>query len=495
MSGTETDQVAQARERLEQKIDQDRARLDQRIIRDRGYLDTSLRVREDNGRQRLEALLTEERDREAQQNREARASLAQRIAEGRERLDEQTQGLDTEARERLEEQFSQIEEASLAEQQHKEESDREAREGSEASARGALAQEQQEQRLLEVRVLTRDEESRRGNLEREAADKRRRFEIAVNDWASNSFGNPPLWVTLEEYGLDEPFPRDLPPWAYPEEHFFLDNSNRSSSGSTDHNSSPSSSPDEPGRLMRAMRNELNGAFDRFYNHNITNLTERQLLRIYSALALVAGRDNPGLLIRYFEYYTSHHLRTYNWLEVSNHDYDGWDAITRNDSDTAINPRLVNLDTIELERLGSLLLHEALHTCDPPGFTGTFSLGVEGDNYAFEYVLGERTGNRWLQDYAATQIINARDGANVSFIQVARNYYETLRILYDIIDHDTSSRWTGYFPGLNSTRARELMTQYIFNAPENRSQDLRNITTWVENDTANNRGFYRLPGYN
>jgi hypothetical protein len=197
-----------------------------------------------------------------------------------------------------------------------------------------------------------------------------------------------------------------------------------------------------------------------------------------------------LMIAYFQYYTSHNLRRYDGLENNNNLYRRYDAVTHGHGDTAINPRL-DLTNIDLIQLGGLLLHEAFHTANPA--TSTAYDYLEGSHYALEYILGVRTQNNTLQNYAINVFRNPSGVTTnpLAFYQVARVSYETLRILYDIIDHDTSSRWSAQFSGSNSNRARDLLTEYIFAEPENRSRQLQNIILWVQTDVEGSRPAYRL----
>jgi hypothetical protein len=197
------------------------------------------------------------------------------------------------------------------------------------------------------------------------------------------------------------------------------------------------------------------------------------------------------MIAYFEYYSSHNLRRYNSREMNNNIYRNLDAITYGHGDTAINTERVNLISIGLIELGALLLHEAMHTRDPA--TGFLRDYLEGSHYAFEYILGLRTQNMTLQDYAIRAFRNP-SGITTNpqaFYRIARISYEIFRILYDVIDHDTSSQWSAQFSGLNNNRARDLLVEYIFGDPENRSRQLQDITMWVEIDVDSSRPAYPL----
>jgi hypothetical protein len=559
--------VGESRTQLDRRLRQARTRLEQRLREERERQEEELRQAQGAERARLEQNLREHQEREEQRLTQAEAHLELRLREERERQEEelrQAQGaehtrLEQNLREyqaREEQRLTQAEahleltlremdnetRASLEQRARREleEDKRVTRETVQSfmrSSRERLQREQHERKLIEEQGLTRSEQILRQELEedkrvtRETVQsfmrssrerlQREQHERKLIEEQGRTRSEQILRQELEEE--DRPAREDLeqleqklreareiPRWAIPEQHFFLDNSDCGSSSSPSRHSTPSSSPDAAGLQVRLMRNALNEAFNRFFNYNIAHrrglvpgeerfsylpdewskLNERELIRVYSALALVAGPDNPGLLIRYFEYYTTHELRRYNVFEMNDRDLVGRDADTRGGGDTAINLR-VNLYTINLVRLGSLLLHEAMHTRDPGGlFGGTLYSHREGAAYALEYILGVRFRNTELRDYAQMQL----NRGGTDFLSEARTYYETLMILYDIIDRGTSSRWAWLSPGLNSSRARELMTQYIFDAPANRSQDLQNILSWVETDLRNDRPAYRLVTY-
>lgn len=134
----------------------------------------------------------------------------------------------------------------------------------------------------------------------------------------------------------------------------------------------------------------------------------------------------------------------------------------------------------------------MHTHDRPSGTGDY---IEGEHYAVEYAIGVRIRDQHITDLVIPifrdNVTNVTTNPT-AFYEQTKIAYEVMMILYDLIDNGTSSRWSAQFSVSDSNRPRQLMVDFIFAQPSERSQQLLDIIEWSRVDTSSHRPAYRIP---
>lgn len=148
--------------------------------------------------------------------------------------------------------------------------------------------------------------------------------------------------------------------------------------------------------------------ERFRSNN-SQLAPAQLDKIERAVGL-AARGNPLLEERFYQYYSGHEIRIASARELAQW-RPGLYAETQPNSDTIVRPTLLDATTTD-ERLAGLLMHEFSHTRHHTNFMGTRDY-EEGDSYAIEFFMAERTG-----DTARATDIRTLVGTNASSLAMA-----------------------------------------------------------------------------
>lgn len=174
------------------------------------------------------------------------------------------------------------------------------------------------------------------------------------------------------------------------------------------------------------------------------------------------RNNPNLLIAYYDYYADNKLTDdTDDLDVEN------DLGTTSSGDTDINPRVLRLesafktsDRLGLSLLGGTLIHEYVHTPHGPKGFGHEQVPKEAKAYGVELVLAERTG-----DDARVDVINARYTNDImdqrlGGNQVFRSSQNTMRALYKVIDSGRTQSDARIAGDISAEEARRMSVEFI-----------------------------------
>jgi hypothetical protein len=171
-----------------------------------------------------------------------------------------------------------------------------------------------------------------------------------------------------------------------------------------------------------------------------------LLHIDAALKRIT-KDNPELLLAYYEHYLDHELS--DTVENSKH------AGETKRGNSGINPHVLNLETDfptddPLSLLGETLIHELSHT---PQDYDLLGVPQEAKAYAIEYFFSERTGDSRRANFIYNRYNSSKPdpfdqfgGGKALFWKA----YDTIRALYKVID----------MGGPDAKTARELSVEYV-----------------------------------
>ncbi len=219
-----------------------------------------------------------------------------------------------------------------------------------------------------------------------------------------------------------------------------------------------------------------------FDENHQDLTERERLKIHSALRNILQRYDPHyrryernlhLWIDYLNYYSSHPLE-----KATDDDIVDWGenelARTRG-SVTTLRPSVFGLSNITL---GGVLIHEFTHTRHR---TIVGMQHQEGEAYGIEFFFAERTNNlermaRILPFYQDPSSVGVTPNSINAFRRLFHIYYATMVCLYDVIDNVRSSYDVVIWPlrGLTREEAYRMTSELVQNREGSRSDTLRSI---------------------
>ncbi|HEY8843197.1 MAG TPA: DUF4157 domain-containing protein [Gaiellaceae bacterium] len=199
-----------------------------------------------------------------------------------------------------------------------------------------------------------------------------------------------------------------------------------------------------------------------------------LKNIDTALERVT-KNNPNLLIAYYDYYTHNKLTD---------DLDEKRKLGETTSgDTDLNPRVLGLDPVfktsdPLSLLGGTLIHEYAHT--PQGGKGTIveQAPQEAKAYGIELFLSERMGDdkraEFISDrYAKNDPVDRNTGSDKIF----RATYNAMRALYKVIDSGRTQSDARIAGGISAEDARRMSVEFISTNEEDYGTALR---TFISN---------------
>jgi hypothetical protein len=216
------------------------------------------------------------------------------------------------------------------------------------------------------------------------------------------------------------------------------------------------------------------------------LDPAEISKVEAAIKKVAS-DNSPLAISFYKYYSKHKTekagasRMKKWAKSQL-------AETSPSDDTYLNPSVFDASYSEAE-LGSLLLHEFVHTRHEENYIGSRDY-QEGDAYAAEYFFAERSGAKNRQVQIIKIMSNPQSIAMANQTKALISHFQAtygvLVGLYEIIDKGKSS-----YPGspfvtptsLSQDEAKALVAELISSFPDNRSARLKDILTWVGKNPA------------
>jgi hypothetical protein len=182
-----------------------------------------------------------------------------------------------------------------------------------------------------------------------------------------------------------------------------------------------------------------------------------VLENIDAALIRVTRNNPSLVIAYYEYYADHKL-------TDDIDKEEWTGATSS-GDTDINPRVLGLDSVfktsdPVSLLGGTLIHEYVHT--PQGGKGNVveQAPREAKAYGIELFLAERMGDEkravFISDRYSSDPVDRSTGSDKIF-QAA---YSTMRALYEVIDAGRTQSDARIAGDISAEEARRMSVDFI-----------------------------------
>jgi hypothetical protein len=223
--------------------------------------------------------------------------------------------------------------------------------------------------------------------------------------------------------------------------------------------------DDERRLAEAIREARARFRARHDDHSATVLDniDRALIRV--------TRNNPNLLIAYYDYYADSKLTD----ELENVRQTG----ATSSGDTDLNPRVLELNSRfptsdPLSLLGSTLIHEFVHT--PQGGRGTVieQARHEAKAYAIEVFLAERMGDEQRADVIYHRYRNDSVDMGTGSDKMFRATYNTIRALYQVIDSGRTQSDARIAGDVSSEEARRLSVEFISRNEEDYGPGLRDF---------------------
>ena len=196
--------------------------------------------------------------------------------------------------------------------------------------------------------------------------------------------------------------------------------------------------------------------------------QRVLDNIDDALKRIT-RNNPDLLIAYYNYYSDHEL-TDDIDEASG----ALGSTVSGDTDInkgALNlrPRAETSDPVSL--LGSTLIHEYSHTPQGGRTHGVARAPLEAKAYAIEQFLADRVGDEKRSEFISSRSRNDSLDLATGSDKIFNATYNIISELYKIIDKG----------GSEAQKARALSVEFISKAPQDFGPDLKAFILRVEPD--------------
>ncbi|MEK6372696.1 MAG: DUF4157 domain-containing protein [Acidobacteriota bacterium] len=169
------------------------------------------------------------------------------------------------------------------------------------------------------------------------------------------------------------------------------------------------------------------------------------------------RNNPNLLIAYYDYYADAKLTD----EIEKKKDTGATA----SGDTDINPRVLGLDSVfptsdPYSLLGGTLIHEYVHTPQGPRGYPHEQVPKEAKAYGVELVLAEHMGDKKRVDFInaryTNDIMDQKFGGDKIFL--ARQ--NTMRALYKVIDSGRTEIDARIAGDISAEEARRMSVEFI-----------------------------------
>jgi hypothetical protein len=213
-----------------------------------------------------------------------------------------------------------------------------------------------------------------------------------------------------------------------------------------------------------------------YNTGITgDLNKTDINRIHEAIKSVAG-DNAELMVAFYHYYGSHEINKWSGRDLKKAREKDMYADTSGGSDTNVDPRILDPD-FPVQDLGTLLIHELVHTRHvATNWMGAHDF-LEGEAHAVEFFLAMRSG-------AAKRVkeIQQIAGKNI-YSEWGSRYRKTLitmDLLYKRIDGRALPQEAPEdLKNMKPEKARLLVAELVTLKPDARSEGLQALTRWVD----------------
>jgi methionine aminopeptidase len=144
------------------------------------------------------------------------------------------------------------------------------------------------------------------------------------------------------------------------------------------------------KAKQADNEEFADVYREFVN-NHKHLSHDEISQIRSAILKVTLGGNVQVGFEFFKYYSSHKIQKMDSREVEKAQKVDRLAETKPDSDTYVQPKILETN-FSSNRLGPLLLHEFSHTGHSINWGGSYDF-QEGHAYAIEYFYAIRSGDK------------------------------------------------------------------------------------------------------